>query len=195
MPPILSIVLWISYVRRTRIKLHFRIQYVSDKSRKHLRNMQQHCPSFGIVAMQISRKQSFQPIANRLESELCYSQIREKHIVRTTPAISPDTNTCCPTAHADKSKTATPTAHTKKGLWNLRFKDLCFPELLTRIELVTSSLPRKCSTTELQQHSPFGYLQKRDKSNDRFSIFQTSRQKIVRSTEKYPSDACPCPSG
>ena len=25
-------------------------------------------------------------------------------------------------------------------------------ELLTRIELVTSSLPRKCSTTELQQH-------------------------------------------
>ena len=29
----------------------------------------------------------------------------------------------------------------------------CF-ELLTRIELVTSSLPRKCSTTELQQHFP-----------------------------------------
>ena len=28
----------------------------------------------------------------------------------------------------------------------------CF-ELLTRLELVTSSLPRKCSTTELQQHS------------------------------------------
>ena len=27
-----------------------------------------------------------------------------------------------------------------------------FPELLTRLELVTSSLPRKCSTTELQQH-------------------------------------------
>ena len=26
-------------------------------------------------------------------------------------------------------------------------------ELLTRLELVTSSLPRKCSTTELQQHS------------------------------------------
>ncbi len=26
-----------------------------------------------------------------------------------------------------------------------------FPELLTRLELVTSSLPRKCSTTELQQ--------------------------------------------
>ena len=25
-------------------------------------------------------------------------------------------------------------------------------ELLTRLELVTSSLPRKCSTTELQQH-------------------------------------------
>ena len=28
-------------------------------------------------------------------------------------------------------------------------------ELLTRIELVTSSLPRKCSTTELQQHVMF----------------------------------------
>ena len=27
-----------------------------------------------------------------------------------------------------------------------------FSELLTRLELVTSSLPRKCSTTELQQH-------------------------------------------
>ena len=33
-------------------------------------------------------------------------------------------------------------------------KDLHLPsfELLTRLELVTSSLPRKCSTTELQQH-------------------------------------------
>ena len=41
------------------------------------------------------------------------------------------------------------------------------PELLTRIELVTSSLPRKCSTTELQQHSL-----KRDKSRNHFSIFQ-----------------------
>lgn len=68
------------------------------------------------IASQSSRKQSFQPIAGRLESELCYSQIGEKHIVRTTPAISPDTNTCCPTAHANKSKTATPAAHTKKGL-------------------------------------------------------------------------------
>ena len=28
-------------------------------------------------------------------------------------------------------------------------------ELLTRIELVTSSLPRKCSTTELQQQDVF----------------------------------------
>ncbi len=28
---------------------------------------------------------------------------------------------------------------------------LLFGELLTRLELVTSSLPRKCSTTELQQ--------------------------------------------
>ena len=46
MPLILSIVLGISYVRRTRIKLHFRIQYVSDKNRKHLRNMQQHRSHF-----------------------------------------------------------------------------------------------------------------------------------------------------
>ena len=30
-----------------------------------------------------------------------------------------------------------------------------FYELLTRLELVTSSLPRKCSTTELQQRSPW----------------------------------------
>ena len=31
-------------------------------------------------------------------------------------------------------------------------------ELLMRIELTTSSLPRKCSTTELQQHSLFKIL-------------------------------------
>ena len=34
----------------------------------------------------------------------------------------------------------------------LSFVLRCLVELLTRIELVTSSLPRKCSTTELQQH-------------------------------------------
>ena len=35
-----------------------------------------------------------------------------------------------------------------------------FSELLTRLELVTSSLPRKCSTTELQQHSSLRVVQK-----------------------------------
>ena len=35
-----------------------------------------------------------------------------------------------------------------------------FLELLTRLELVTSSLPRKCSTTELQQHSSLRVVQK-----------------------------------
>ena len=34
-------------------------------------------------------------------------------------------------------------------------------ELLTRIELVTSSLPRKCSTTELQQQVMFSPLLER----------------------------------
>ena len=33
-------------------------------------------------------------------------------------------------------------------------------ELLTRLELVTSSLPRKCSTTELQQHFVLKAMQK-----------------------------------
>ena len=37
----------------------------------------------------------------------------------------------------------------------LFFNFVCLMELLTRIELVTSSLPRKCSTTELQQHFRF----------------------------------------
>ena len=48
-----------------------------------------------------------------------------------------------------------------------------FPELLTRLELVTSSLPRKCSTTELQQQRciicanlPRGWSGRRD-SNPR----------------------------
>ena len=46
MPLILSIVLEISYVRRTRIKLHFRIQYVLHKSKKQSSEMQRLCTSF-----------------------------------------------------------------------------------------------------------------------------------------------------
>ncbi len=46
---------------------------------------------------------------------------------------------------------------------------VCF-ELLIRLELTTSSLPRKCSTTELQQHStPF----ERCKSMKQIPIDQT----------------------
>ena len=38
--------------------------------------------------------------------------------------------------------------------WTIRSFTLThYSELLMRIELTTSSLPRKCSTTELQQHS------------------------------------------
>ena len=47
-----------------------------------------------------------------------------------------------------------PYMHEKSGC--LVLATAWFRELLTRIELVTSSLPRKCSTTELQQqHFPF----------------------------------------
>ena len=41
--------------------------------------------------------------------------------------------------------------HTKQQTLPLGSACIAF-ELLTRLELVTSSLPRKCSTTELQQH-------------------------------------------
>jgi len=51
MPLILSIVLGISYVRRTRIKLHFRIQYVFHKSKKQTSEMQwQNHSFFKVVA-------------------------------------------------------------------------------------------------------------------------------------------------
>ena len=44
-----------------------------------------------------------------------------------------------------------PTSTTNATLW-VAFVFIFCSELLTRLELVTSSLPRKCSTTELQQH-------------------------------------------
>ena len=53
-------------------------------------------------------------------------------------------------------------------------------ELLTRIELVTSSLPRKCSTTELQQHVVFlrrgaeDGAQTRDPQLGRLVLYQLS---------------------
>lgn len=102
--------------RCTRLKLHLHMQYVSDKNKKHLRNMQRHRPLFGIIAMQIARKQSFQPIASRLESELCYSQIGE-NILRTPHPHShnySDTKPRCTPAHIRHGQSKT--AYTKKGL-------------------------------------------------------------------------------
>ena len=77
MPLILSIVLGISYVRRTRIKLHFRIQYVFHKSKKQTSEMQRLCTSFfsGLLQIQISLKQSSKTRDKRLENKLCFLQI------------------------------------------------------------------------------------------------------------------------
>ena len=55
-------------------------------------------------------------------------------------------------------------------------------ELLTRIELVTSSLPRKCSTTELQQQVSFRTLSGRRGSNPRPPAWKAS----ALSTELLP---------
>ena len=58
-------------------------------------------------------------------------------------------------------------------------------ELLTRIELVTSSLPRKCSTTELQQQVSFRTLSGRRGSNPRPPAWKAS----ALSTELLPRSA------
>ncbi len=55
-------------------------------------------------------------------------------------------------------------------------------ELLTRIELVTSSLPRKCSTTELQQQIMFRLWSGRRGSNPRPPAWKAS----ALSTELLP---------
>ncbi len=61
-------------------------------------------------------------------------------------------------------------SNTKK-IWRLE-KVAISSELLMRLELTTSSLPRKCSTTELQQHSHALFRKRVCKSNQQFSIRQ-----------------------
>ena len=59
----------------------------------------------------------------------------------------------------------------QKKIWRLE-KVAISSELLMRLELTTSSLPRKCSTTELQQHSHALFRKRVCKSNQQFSIRQ-----------------------
>ena len=75
-----------------------------------------------------------------------------------------------------------------------RWLRICF-ELLMRLELTTSSLPRKCSTTELQQQQSLeerGKSRKQNRINQTFSllfIFLTLKFNIPTRESNPPSVA------
>ena len=58
-----------------------------------------------------------------------------------------------------------------------------YSELLIRLELTTSSLPRKCSTTELQQHYSHSFRERVHKSTQDFLICKFFSKKNIPSIQ------------